>query len=168
MELLIRKAKNEDALNLAALSIQVWLHTYATEGIRNSLSEYVFTEYTKERFEGIIADSNRILLVAETDNHLVGFATVCLNSPCNDVPGVTTELATLYVQEHFHQMGIGTKLLIACREQAQLRTGNPEFWLSVYFQNLRAIQFYKKHGFSKRGSFFFEFGGERHENYVLA
>ncbi len=30
---MIRSAKKDDCLNLAALSIQVWLHTYAPEGI---------------------------------------------------------------------------------------------------------------------------------------
>jgi hypothetical protein len=35
---MIRNAKKTDSINLAALSIQVWLHTYATEGIRKEIS----------------------------------------------------------------------------------------------------------------------------------
>ncbi len=31
---MIREAKPEDCVDLAVLSLQVWLHTYATKGIR--------------------------------------------------------------------------------------------------------------------------------------
>lgn len=35
---MIRKALPSDCVNLAALPLQVWLHTYTVQGIRSSLS----------------------------------------------------------------------------------------------------------------------------------
>jgi diamine N-acetyltransferase len=167
MDTNIRLATNEDAPNLAALSIQVWLHTYATSGIRTSLSEYVLSEFTVDKFTDIVADPDHILIIAEVEYHLVGYADLKLNSPCKDIRNTTTELATLYVQEHFAGRGIGSQLFNACHLRAQQFTGESDFWLSVYHLNQRAISFYQKHGLSIQGSFFFEFGRESHKNYIL-
>ncbi len=164
----IRPACLEDAQNLAALAIQVWLHTYATEGIRDALSAYVLATFTPEAFRRRMGEPSHGLLVAEENGHLVGYADVDFDAPREDVPGVCTELATLYVQEHFAGRGIGTRLMAACAEEARRRNGDPTFWLSVYHRNAKALAFYRKHGFTERGAFDFEFGGERHRNLVLA
>jgi hypothetical protein len=44
--MLIRQGQHRDAVNLSALAIQVWLHTYATEGISSLISHYVLSEFT--------------------------------------------------------------------------------------------------------------------------
>jgi len=165
---LLRPAQAGDARNLAALSIQVWLHTYATEGIRDALATFVLAEFTEAKLRQRIQDPQRRLFVAEDAGHLVGYAELDLEAPREDVPGIQVELTTLYVQEHFGGKGIGTRLLAACAQEARQRCGHPGLWLSVYHRNERAMAFYRKQGFSERGSFHFEFGGERHLNLVLA
>ena len=164
----IRLAQAGDAKNLAALAIQVWLHTYAYNGISTLLSDYVFAEFTEEKFQQMIAAPDQCLLVAEINAHLVGYACLHFNATRSDVLHTSTELATLYVQEHFTRRQVGTTLLAACEQQAQQQCGNPLFWLKVNHQNTRAITFYKKLGYAKYGTFFFALGEQRHENFVLA
>jgi diamine N-acetyltransferase len=164
----IRLAQQADAKNLAALAIQVWLHTYAFNGISTLLSDYVFAEFTEEKFQQVIAAPDQCILVAEVNAHLVGYARLHFNAKRSDVLHTSTELATLYVQEHFTRREIGTALLAACAQHAQQQCGNPEFWLKVNHQNTRAISFYKKGGYTQHGIFFFELGDERHQNFVLA
>jgi len=163
-----RQACLEDAQNLAVLATQVFLHTYATSGIRTALSGYVLTEFTPANMRRLLGDPTHLLRVAEAQGHILAFSDLNLQSSHPDVPGLTTELATLYVQEHCSGRGIGSRLLSECSEHAGKAGGNSEFWLSVYFRNEPALAFYRKHGFSKRGSFPFEFGGEQHENHVFA
>ena len=104
----IRPATPADMECLTALAIQVWLHTYATDGIRSSIAHYVLTEYTPEHFAHIIADPQWQLLVAEVNQHLVGYALVGFDSICPTEPEAEVEMATLYVQEHFEGEGIGS------------------------------------------------------------
>jgi len=165
---LLRPARPGDARNLAALSIQVWLHTYATDGIRDALSEFVLAEFTVDNLRNRIADPQHRLLVAEREGHLVGYADLDLDAPREEVPETRAELTTLYVQEHFAGKGVGSRLLEACTQEALERCGRPGLWLSVYHRNERALAFYRKQGFTERGSFHFEFGRERHLNLVLA
>jgi diamine N-acetyltransferase len=162
---MLRPARPGDARNLAALSIQVWLHTYATEGLREALATFVLTEFTEARFQQRIAEPRHRVLVEERAGHLVGYADLDFEAPRKEA---RVELATLYVQEHFAGRGIGSQLLAACAEEARQRCGCPDLWLSVYHRNERAIAFYRNQGFTECGSFPFEFGGERHLNLILA
>lgn len=163
----MRLANQSDARSLAVLAMQVWLHTYATEGIRSAISEYVLEELTPERFERAIADPLRTLLVEECDGHLLGYSELAFDMPCPSEPSVTTEVSTLYVQEHFARKGIGTKLIDASAELARLRAGSTDLWLSVYTGNPVARAFYTRQGFVQSGVLSFELGNELHENHVL-
>lgn len=44
---MIRVARKQDAINLAVLSMQVWLETYAQEGIRSEYSHHVLNTFTE-------------------------------------------------------------------------------------------------------------------------
>jgi hypothetical protein len=59
---MIRGATTTDASNIAALSIQVWLHTYAKSGLRNALSDYVLAEYTPEKIAERLRDKDQVFL----------------------------------------------------------------------------------------------------------
>jgi ribosomal protein S18 acetylase RimI-like enzyme len=163
----VRVASATDAECIAALAIQVWLDTYASEGIRKTIAHYVLSEFTTEAFTRAIANPSSRLLVAEVQDHLVGYTVVNLNTPCPAPGGSSVELATLYVQRHFSGIGIGSSLLSSGRSIAREVTGNASLWLTVNARNERAISFYKRHGFAQVGTTHFEFGNERHLNHVL-
>ncbi len=160
--LLIRGATIADSANLAALAVQVWLHTYAGDGIRDALSRYVFSELMPEKYERIIESGQKRILVAISADHLVGFTTVDFDARC-PVEGVGGyEVATLYVQPHFKGRGIGTLLLDTVRGRYGER-----MWLSTWVRNTPAIGFYEKYGFRRAGFTVFELYGEKPENVVL-
>lgn len=163
----IRRAVAADANCLAALAIQVWLHTYATEGIRPALANYVLNAFTAQHFTELVDDPSSVLLVAEVQQHLVAYALLSQDAPCPSSVQGNVELATLYVQAHFAGTGLGSTLLK--HSQDWLRQGDPQarLWLSVWAHNPRAISFYRKHQFTQVGTAQFEFGGEQHENLVL-
>ena len=107
---MIRLAKKNDCKNLAALSIQVWLHTYATEGVRNEISNYVLTTFTEKYYLDLLEKpSYKIFAYVERTN-LLGFIVVNLDSFFkSEANGF--EICTFYVQEHFQNQGIGKSLL---------------------------------------------------------
>jgi|JI6StandDraft_1071083.scaffolds.fasta_scaffold42680_4 ribosomal protein S18 acetylase RimI-like enzyme len=166
LEPLIREGAPADAEKLTALAIQVWLHTYATDGISSTISRYVLSEFTPERFAALLASTSVVVLVAEVNAGLVGCAVVRAGESCPEATGSTVELATLYVQEHFAGIGVGSALLARAETLAAQRAGKP-LWLTVNVKNSRAIAFYTKHGYSKIGVTYFRLGGESHENHVL-
>ncbi len=162
----VRNAEPRDAARLAALGMQVWLHTYATDGISDTVARYALGEFTPEKFEALVASDAARVLVAELADHLVACAVVTFGNACPVHPASTTELTTLYVQAHFARQGIGARLLDHAAALAVARSGGG-LWLTVNAQNRAAIAFYARHGYERVGTAYFDLGGALHENHVL-
>lgn len=158
---MIRKALPSDCLNLAALSLQVWLHTYAPQGIRSSLSQYALSTFTEEYFIKLLETESVDIRVFEQDSHLIGFIVADLNSTFEGCSGY--EIVTLYVSQHFHGKGVGRQLL----KEIENAHGWP-YWLSAWVNNHDAIGFYHKLGFNIVGELTFNLEGEQHRNHVFA
>ncbi|SDO49598.1 GNAT family N-acetyltransferase [Phyllobacterium sp. OV277] len=162
----IRTAKADDALNLAALSTQVWLHTYAKAGLRNTLSRYVFAAFTEKKLAAEIANGAKQLLVCEVDACLVGYAKIAYRAICPVRRLESVEIETLYVQEHFSGHGVGSALLQAAMDHSRAKGWN-EVFLMVNLENHRARTFYETRAFERIGTVDFALEDERHANAVL-
>lgn len=164
----LRVAVSDDALCLSVLAMQVFLDTYAREGIRPAIAREVLGTYAIEAFSAAIADTARTrITVAERKGHLIGFAQVTLGATQALVTERdAAELLRLYVQEPFTGSGVGTRLLAAAEQQAQ-RQGASVLWLTPWVHNHRAIAFYARWGYVDRGQSWFRLEDESHENRVL-
>lgn len=155
-----------DANALAVLATQVWLHTYATDGVSTDIAEYVLAELTPAKYSATLKAPMSRLFVAEHENSVIGFATVALDVQCPASDRSTAELQTLYVQEHFTGNGVGKSLLRAA-EAAARKERDSLLWLTANAKNSRAIGFYEHLGYSKIGTAYFAVGAGRHENHLL-
>ena len=166
--LVLRLARPEDAVCLCALGIQVFLDTYATEGIRPSIAREVLDAFSVDTWASMIMQRGTSLEVAEYENHLVGFNQVTLCAAHKMVLHKTqAELCRLYVQEPFTGRGVG-RALLGSAEALTSKHGASVLWLTAWVHNHRARQFYAAHGYVDHGATEFRFQGETHENRVLA
>jgi hypothetical protein len=72
-DMLIRDARPEDALCIGVLGMQVFLDTYATEGIRDSIAAEALQAFSRQTISALIAQPGTAIIVAEANGHLVGF-----------------------------------------------------------------------------------------------
>ena len=161
-----RRAELADASNLSVLKRQVFISTYATNGIRKDFSEYINTEFTVNNTENAINDKNNIILIAESNGFLVGCAAISLLSNCPETKDNSPELNILYVFEHFKGKGIGYSL-ISKAENLVKEKGFPGLWLTGYHLNENAISFYKRQNYKIIGSTYFEMDGKKYENKIM-
>ena len=148
--------------------MQVFLDTYATNGIRPQIAREVLSSYSEDRFREAIRDQNSRIEVAEINDHLVGFAHVTLRAENKLAPsGAQAELLRLYVQEPFTGARIGTRLLERA-EEFSAASGATVLWLTPWVHNYRALAFYARRGYADHGLTYFTFEGESHENRVFA
>ncbi|MCK5170320.1 MAG: GNAT family N-acetyltransferase [Bacteroidales bacterium] len=162
----IRKAELTDALNLLVLKKQVFISTYAINGIRKDFSEYINAEFSVNNTENAINDKNKIILIAESNGFMVGCAEINLLSNCPETKDNGPELNIMYVFEHFKGKGVGYSL-ISKIENLVKEKGFPGLWLTVYHLNENAISFYKRQNYKIIGSTFFEMGGNKYENKIM-
>ena len=140
-----------DAETISALAIQVFLDTYATEGVRPDLANEAFAEYGREVFALRLGREGLIFYLAELGSGLVGFAEVLRNETASPIPGVSgLELVRLYVQPQAQGTGIG-RALLQCAERRASKAGSAGVWLSAWEQNTRALAFYKRQRYKDVG-----------------
>ena len=164
----LRPAEPGDALCLSVLAMQVFLDTYATEGIRPEIAREVLSGYSESSFATAISDPQSRLWVAERIGHLIGFAQVTLGATHQLAPaGKQAELLRLYVQEPFTGKKVGYRLL-AQAEQLAYEAGASVLWLTPWVHNHRALAFYLRRGYQDFGLTHFVFEGESPENRVHA
>ncbi|MFD2563662.1 GNAT family N-acetyltransferase [Aquimarina rubra] len=160
-----RKAKKEDALRLSILYKQVYMKTYATQGITHEFANFVTNKFSVEAIEKTIEEQDTVIVAYHKDNP-VGVAEIVYNSPC-PIPSVTApELGKLYVLDWFFGKGIGYGLLNEVEKELTDK-GYKELWLWVYIKNKRAISFYKKQQFECIGNAFFQMEVNSYENHVM-
>lgn len=163
----IRFGTPVDAECLSALGSQVWLHTYAKEGIRPTIARYIHEHLSPLDFRHQLERLDAFTVIAEVNAHLVGFAAAEVGKTCNNLSPASSHLDKLYVQEHFLRMGIGCALLKAVQTEAARRSQSSALWLTVNSKNKRAQAFYAKQGFTEIGIKHFDLYGEQHENRIL-
>ncbi len=164
---ILRPANADDALCLGVLAMQVFLDTYATDGIRPPIAREALEGYAPAVYQRLLQVPGLFILVAEQRGHLLGFAQVTMGTPHTLVDhAAPAELDRLYVQEPFTGRGLGRALLHAAEQEAA-RRGAGLLWMTPWVHNHRALHFYAREGYADVGLTWFEFEGERHENRLL-
>ncbi|MCR8721793.1 GNAT family N-acetyltransferase [Pseudomonas syringae] len=164
----LRDASSADAICLSALGMQVFLDTYATQGIRESIAREALDAFSPQAFAHLLAEPATLIIVAESQGHLIGFAQLALRTdhPMLGIP-TAAELQRLYVQERFTGRGAG-RLLLEAAEQRAASGHATLLWANVWVGNPRALGFYPRQGYEVKGSPRYVFQGETHENCLFA
>lgn len=164
----LRRAGPADALCIAVLGLQVFLDTYATEGIRAGIANEVLESFSPTAIATLLDQPQTRFDLAESNGHLVGFAQWQAGAGHALAPGAApAELQRLYVQQRFTGRGLGATLL-RHTEHAAHAVGAELMWLTAWVGNARARRFYPRHGYREMGVTSFSFQGESHENRLFA
>ncbi len=162
-----RVATLADAEPIAALAIQVFLDTYATDGVRPDLASEALSQYSREKFEQRLQDPGRTFVLATLGVGLLGFAEVLSESLSSPIAGIQgAELIRLYVQPRWQGTGIGRKLINQA-EATGRQAGAGGLWLTVWENNTRALGFYDKLGYSDVGHTSYTMQSQSFGNRVL-
>jgi diamine N-acetyltransferase len=145
-----RAGEPPDALCVGVLAMQVFLDTYATQGIRPDLAREALAGYSPDAFAPRLADPAMSFVLAEAAGHLIGFAEVHHASACPADAHANAELVRLYVQQPFQRQGVGAGLLRRAEERAHA-AGADALWLSAWCGNERALAFYPALGYKDVG-----------------
>jgi len=157
---MIRQAREGDCLSLAALSLEVWLATYAVEGIDPAHARYALSAFTEQKFKAMLSEPKYGLLVEAEGEYVRGYVLLNLESTWNG-GSYGFEVDKLYVHSPYQHQGIGKALLSAVEN-----TFGKQFWLHTWIHN-KSLGFYQKYGFQEIGRCEVSFEGGVIENRVL-
>ncbi|MGH3958503.1 GNAT family N-acetyltransferase [Mycobacterium sp.] len=125
---------------------------------RENIASFVAANLSATRFGEYLADPDRLLLIAEHDDRIIGYVML--------VRGDGVELSKMYVLADDHGTGVSTALMDAALTAAGA-LGGRYVWLGVNQKNQRAQRFYTKHGFKVNGTRTFKVGANLEHDYVM-
>ncbi|MBB4842378.1 GNAT superfamily N-acetyltransferase [Paucibacter oligotrophus] len=162
-ELLMRRAKPEDAQRIAALARWVWLDRYVIDdGVNADVADYLRQEFDEQLLRQAM-DLGRSWVI-ERGSTLLAWAQLDETALCPvELGAPSVELKRLYVSPRSQGQGLGARLLRQCRQEWPEQA----LWLSSWVGNVDALRFYRREGAAYWGETWFELGGERHRNEVL-
>jgi diamine N-acetyltransferase len=164
----LRVAIQSDLLCLSTLATQVFLDTYATNGINALQAREVEVNLSVSALSFLLERAGTTFILAEREGNLVGF--VQLTHGSNHMLVTTSpaiEIDRLYVQEPFTGRGIGT-LLLRQSEAIGISAGAHTLWLKTWVGNHRALRFYAAQGYQDLGGTIYTFESESFENRLFA
>lgn len=148
----LRPAAQDGALCVGVLAMQVFLDTFATEGIRPQLAREVLAHYAPEAFASRIACPRTAFVLAEHAGHLVGFAELT----------ATDEVLLDGL------LGGVERLLLQRAEALAGERGGSLLWLMAWSGNHRALAFYRALGYADVGATQYLMEGQGYENLIFS
>jgi ribosomal protein S18 acetylase RimI-like enzyme len=164
----LRQAVIEDAERLALIGGATFLETFAGLLEGDAIVDHCAREHGVEAYRALLAHADSAAWVAEAQagGAPVGYALVTTPKLAQAEPG-DLELKRIYSFSRMHGTGLGAALMGRAAAHAE-EAGAKRLLLGVFVGNLRALAFYRRHGFEKIGERRFRVGNQDCEDVVLA
>lgn len=166
-EVEFRIGNEADALCVGVLAIQVFLDTYAKDGIRPDLAREVLNNYSPDAFSVRLMEQDTTFVIAERGGCSLGFCEVARSRQCPVAAAVgKVELVRLYVQRSSQRLGLG-RALMGRAEMLAMEASADSLWLTAWTGNAQALAFYHALGYNAVGATAYAFEDQIYENKVL-
>jgi GNAT superfamily N-acetyltransferase len=171
MTVTIRITTVDDAALLHELAAATFALACPEGTTQESIDNFIATHLSETRFDGYLADPDRVLYVAMADGIAAGYTMLVVGEPTDPdvIAAITTrptaELSKVYVREGHHGTGLAAELVRVTVEAARDR-GAAAVWLGVNNENAKANRFYEKQGFVNVGVKHFQVGNKLEDDFV--
>ena len=156
----IQPATLNDVTTLTWLGETTFIETFAHLNTEADMQQYLAENFSVNQVTKELMDGNNKFFLAFWDRQPVAYMKLRLG-PHHDQPQHThaLELERIYVLKDYLEKKIGATLLQHAIVFGQT-LGYQTLWLGVWEHNERAINFYKRWGFTRYGSHLFILGSD--------
>jgi GNAT superfamily N-acetyltransferase len=163
----IRQATTADAALFTTIAQSAFIDTFSRDNTPEDMAQYCAEAFGEAIQERELADGRTIVLMAERDDDVVGYAMLRAGDVADCVADRNAmEITRLYSVVRVIGTGVGAALMQRCLETAAER-GHRSVWLGVWEHNPRAIAFYERWGFVDVGEKPFVLGTDRQTDRVM-
>ncbi len=153
-----RSPRPSDVEKLATLGRETFIETFGHLYQPRDLETFLASKYTPAIIAREIADPALRYRVVEHGKDLLAFIKVGpLDLPVSSPLPEASQIKQLYVRQAFAGLGIGKTLMTSALAEMEA-AGIAHCYLSVFSENHRAIEFYRRCGFRKCGEYHFPVG----------
>lgn len=151
----------EDLILLEQISRATFLETFADSNSAENMSRYLTENMSAVKLRTELLNDKSAFFLVEADNNVIGYLKINQGSAQTENKYEhALEIERIYVLHSYHGKGIGKMMLDFAMESARSMKADV-VWLGVWEHNLRAISFYRKHGFVAFDEHVFMLGDDR-------
>ena len=155
MTLIIRKAELNDTPDLGYIQVTSWRSAFRNIASDNYLDNMVSEEHQAEDWREILADVDQVVLVAEMEDKLVGYAWA--HREDDESIEWDSELISMHILPEYKRQGIGRRLFATAAKQLK-EQGCQSVYLWVLEENHPSRKFYEALGGQYAGKHQIELG----------
>lgn len=165
---LIRKADVQDAELLSTLGAITFTEAFGDVNTKEDLDSYLQSAFSLPQITSEIEEDGNTFFLLFEQNEAVAYAKLNANEKIDALEGKKiVQIQRIYARKKALGTGIGAQLMRRCIQEA-LENGKQVMWLTVWQQNLRAVEFYKKWGFEIIGEKKFMVGSKLYNDHVMS
>ncbi|MEP1778302.1 GNAT family N-acetyltransferase [Reichenbachiella sp.] len=154
----INRASIDDLETIHLLGRRTFLEAFAKDNKEEDIHQYVNEAFGKEQLTKELTNPESEFYLTSLDDQSIGYLKVNYGQAQTEKHDLhAVEIERIYVSEAYYGKSVGKFLFKKAFEIAQSRKAS-YIWLGVWEKNLRAIQFYYKHGFIAFGKHSFLIG----------
>jgi ribosomal protein S18 acetylase RimI-like enzyme len=164
---ILRRATPADAEALAAIGVATFTETFGHLYPPQDLASFLAEAHGEARTRADLADPRKAAWLAEVGGEVVGYA---LAGPCDlphpEVAAADGEIKRIYFLRRAQNGGLGGRLFetaLAWLQREEPRT----IWIGVWSENLGALRFYGRRGFTRVGAYGFRVGETVDDEFIL-
>ncbi len=163
----VKKVNPHDIYRLQQIGRQTFLETFSSDNTEENMVTYLEESFSLPKLNTELEDNNSEFYFAELDNNIIGYLKLNWGKSQTEIQDENTlEIERIYVLKDFYGKNIGQLLFQKAKDIAKQKNVN-YVWLGVWEENLRAINFYKKNGFSEFSKHVFRLGNDEQTDIMM-
>ena len=167
MNLSFKKCDIKNLDELIEISRTTFVNAFEKDNNPEDFNNYLHAAFSKETIEVELLNPNSKFYFTYFNNVLVGYFKLNENeAQTEQFDKNTIELERIYVLEPFQGQQIGKYMLFKTIEIAKEKQVS-FLWLGVWEKNKAAIRFYKRFGFKKFDTHFYNIGNDKQTDWLM-
>jgi ribosomal protein S18 acetylase RimI-like enzyme len=167
VELDVRHCKEIDIDTLVVLSRDTFSKAFEKDNNPLDFKSYINSAFNRDTLLQQLQNPDSFFYFVYSENRLIGYVKINQLQAQTDLKSEDgMELERIYIKDEFQGQGYGTLLLQILKEKGK-QAKKCFLWLGVWEKNVKAIQFYQTHGFSKFGTHPYYIGTDKQTDWLM-
>ncbi len=163
----ISKVTLSDIVQLQQIGRQTFFETFSSDNTEEDMQKYLEEEFSISKLIGELSSPGSEFYYAQSENGIIGYLKINFGTSQTELKDENAlEIERIYVLQAFQGKKIGQLLYEKALEIAGQRNAD-YIWLGVWEENLKAINFYKKNGFTAFDKHIFKLGNDEQTDIMM-
>ncbi|MBK8723785.1 MAG: GNAT family N-acetyltransferase [Saprospiraceae bacterium] len=165
--LTLEQITKKEVLQLQKIGRQTFIETFSDVNTPENMQLYLEERFSIEKLTAELMDKNASFYFSKLNSQAIGYLKINIGSAQTELKDEKAlEIERIYVLKEFHGLKVGQFLFDHAVQIAKRIVWNI-FWLGVWEENKKAINFYKKNGFTAFDKHQFVLGNETQTDIMM-